>query len=94
VADIIRQSVREMDITGRCGGDAFMVIFPDCSVENARRIIERLQLNLKHCDQRVPSLTISCGIVHSNGEDANTRVETADRLLYRAKASGRNRIEA
>lgn len=94
VADIIRQSVREMDITGRYGGDEFMIIFPDCSVDNARRIIERLQKNLKRFDHQVASLTISCGIVQRNGEDANALVEIADRLLYRAKASGRNRIEA
>lgn len=94
VADTIRRSVREMDITGRYGGDEFLIIFPDCSVKNARRIIERLQKNLNGLNDQVPSLTISCGIAQRDGEGANALVEMADRLLYRAKASGRNRIEA
>ncbi len=94
VADTIQQSVREMDVTGRYGGDEFMIVFPDCTLNDARRIIERLQKALVRIDDRIPSLTISSGVVQRKDENANLLIEMADRLLYRAKELGRNRIES
>jgi diguanylate cyclase (GGDEF)-like protein len=94
VAVTIGRSIRDMDVAGRYGGDEFMIVFPDCTLGNARRIVERLQRALSRMDGRMPSLTISSGIVQRTDENARKLVETADRLLYRAKALGRNRIES
>ena len=94
VAATIQRSVREMDVAGRYGGDEFMIIFPECTLANARRIVQRLQTALSRLNGEVAALTISSGIVQRKDENAKALVEIADRLLYRAKALGRNRIES
>jgi two-component system, cell cycle response regulator len=104
VAEIIKDSVREVDITARYGGEEFLIICPNTEKPGAVRVAERIRKRVsghkflfKNTDIYT---TISLG-VHStafhvpvNIEEAIAKlIENADRALYKAKNNGRNRIE-
>lgn len=100
LADVMRMTVRDTDVIARVGGDEFVLLLPDTGWQGAITLAERLR---RHVDeqtfageQRIP-LTISIGIALARGADdvrATDLLEEADRSLYRAKTSGRNRIGA
>jgi diguanylate cyclase (GGDEF)-like protein len=100
VADTLRACVsRPADLVTRYGGEEFVVVLPDCTLIGAEVIAERMracveELAIVHAASRVgPCLTVSIGVGHS-GETtmaAGPLFELADKALYRAKDSGRNR---
>lgn len=98
VARRITGSMRDTDITGRCGGEEFMVVLPATDAEGARLWAERLREALAsrpvvHKGREIP-VTASLGVSAAQGELANAEalIGRADAALYRAKAEGRNRV--
>lgn len=100
VADILRESVREMDVVTRYGGEEFCVILPSTSKKESLFVAERIRREVESegfpGEENLPrrSLTASIGIA-SYPEDGNSTtalINSADIALYRAKAEGRNRI--
>jgi len=95
VASGLRKASRLSDVICRYGGEEFAIILPDCTADQAVTVADRIHQNIreqKHCC----SVTISIGIrsaTETVGVDAAQMVEEADRALYMAKASGRNRTE-
>jgi diguanylate cyclase (GGDEF)-like protein len=94
-ARVLRDSVRPADLVSRYGGEEFLVVLPDCDVERATAVLERvresLALSLNHGS--VPAFTVSFGVATS--DDGSTFDETAaqaDEALLAAKAAGRNRV--
>lgn len=93
VAKTISESIRETDSAGRYGGEEFLVVLPDTEksiafiiAERIREAVERLSL-----PENV-HVTISGGIAVLSGETAVELLDTADKQLYQAKNTGRNRI--
>ncbi len=93
VAKMLRTSLRAKDIVGRWGGDEFIVILPNTSLENARKIIERIKSQLEKmevlAEGRRFKTSISAGVVEC-GECFQTwmdMVKEADRLMYEDKKS-------
>lgn len=92
--------MRAYDFIGRYGGEEFLVILPECSLEYASAFAERLRLSVSNDsidtpEGRIP-ITLSFGVATSiNGrlKDAYSLVNAADKALYRAKENGRNRVE-
>ncbi|MBN1500153.1 MAG: diguanylate cyclase [Spirochaetes bacterium] len=95
VAEILMNSVRDIDIVGRYGGEEFLVILPESSSEEAMVVAERIRLRvLKVKSNKTEfSLSISGGLVEFDNHTSATFVKDADMLLYKAKQNGRNRIE-
>ncbi|MEW6724218.1 MAG: diguanylate cyclase [Bacillota bacterium] len=100
VAGVMRQALREADIICRYGGDEFAALLPDTDKEAACQVAERIRCLIEQhqfSGGDLPSgirLTIAIGIA-TYPDDSPHRtglVEEADRALYRAKASGRNRV--
>ncbi|MDD4184295.1 MAG: sensor domain-containing diguanylate cyclase [Candidatus Izemoplasmatales bacterium] len=93
VASVIKESLREGDIAGRYGGEEFLIIFPDTSIDEAHRIADKIrsEVQLKFNGESI-GLTISGGVAEANGESANQLIDNADRNLYRSKHSGKNKI--
>ena len=90
-------NIRANDRFGRYGGEEFLLVLPGTGRDEAERIMERLRRIVAEIDWKAfeidRTVTISAGIatlVHDDSSDAI--LARADRALYAAKASGRNRI--
>ncbi|HEX2266549.1 MAG TPA: sensor domain-containing diguanylate cyclase [Solirubrobacterales bacterium] len=79
-----RKALRSGDIIARFGGDEFAALMPECEVDDAEGICERL------CGALPAGRTASIGVAKWNGlEDAESLLARADAALYEAKQSGR-----
>ncbi len=99
VAKAVSGAKRSEDVLGRIGGEEFLVILGQQSIEGAREAADRLRHAVSAAEvtvgaERVP-VTVSGGVAlyPEDGEDWDHLFATADRRLYAAKAGGRNRIE-
>lgn len=95
----LRAHVRGQDIACRYGGEEFMLVMPEASLENAVKRAETLRQSLvslvvDYQGARLPSITASFGVAAypQDGDDAETLQRLADRALYHAKASGRDQV--
>jgi diguanylate cyclase (GGDEF)-like protein len=100
IARVIRSAARDTDLVARYGGDEFAVVSPETRVDEALSLAERIRGSLARHRFALPGMPAAGGITLSAGvagfpEDAGdpgTLVRAADAALYRAKATGRNRI--
>lgn len=107
-ARLLAQSVREVDVLGRYGGDEFLLILPDTPISRAATLLERLRERIAesrfNLQEISVNLTISIGLASpefvssgtSDGDPAaltKALFEAADQALYKAKHAGRNRLE-
>jgi diguanylate cyclase (GGDEF)-like protein len=98
VAGIIKKATRETDIAGRYGGEEFAIILPDTPVANVEFVSERIRRLVEKCtvvyDEIDISFTISIGIAgfKQTHKDSTQWLDSADKALYKAKMSGRNRV--
>ncbi len=104
VGRILNDSInRPGDLVARYGGEEFCAILPNTGLDGARKIAERMRLNIageeirhEHSDAAA-YVTLSLGVTVGNPADGvewKDLLETADRNLYQAKKSGRNRVIA
>ncbi|WP_160115460.1 sensor domain-containing diguanylate cyclase [Marinobacterium lutimaris] len=100
VSELARQCLRETDVLGRIGGEELAVLLPDTDIEGARILAERLREQVENSTTRSEagdeiSMTLSVGIceLKQNERDASDLLRRADGALYKAKHSGRNRVE-
>ncbi len=99
VAGILNQKSRRGDIAARYGGEEFSIIMTYTDKEDAKLIAERLRIEVekffleKPGARKTPRLTISLGIASFPGDagDKNTLIDKADKALYEAKKSGKNK---
>lgn len=100
VSATLRDVIRGRDTIYRYGGEEFLVILPDSSLEAATTAAERIRMAVAALGIEAsagpfpPTLTISCGVALSPVEpDAwEYVIADADSALYEAKATGRNRV--
>ena len=94
LAEIIRETIRSMDIAGRYGGEEFAAILPETDVTDAAHSAERLRKAAEAGFRRDVQLTISVGVASfpRDGADVGALVKTADEALYQAKLNGKNRV--
>ncbi|MFP5239353.1 MAG: diguanylate cyclase [Acidobacteriota bacterium] len=95
VADILSANVREMDMVGRWGGEEFLLLCPETGLDTAAELAARLRSVLARAPlPPVERVTASFGVAaYHHGDDVAGLLRRADDALYRAKASGRNRVE-
>ncbi|WP_028581877.1 GGDEF domain-containing response regulator [Desulfogranum japonicum] len=89
------QSVRQVDVLGRWGGEEFLVICPETKQEGLFSLAQKLRKKvLEKYISEVGPKTASFGVaIFEEGDTAASIVEKADKALYRAKEKGRNRVE-
>ncbi|GJE26484.1 GGDEF domain-containing protein [Methylobacterium organophilum] len=94
-ADILRADRRPDDTVGRWGGEEFMLVCPGAGLAEAASVAETLRRRIETTQLPVVGLrTCSFGVAALRpGETADGLVARADAALYRAKRSGRNRVE-
>ena len=99
LAKLICTEVREVDIVGRYGGEEFTIILPETRLDLASIAAERLRQKINQIfystDQTIPKITVSIGVatLDVNTPDFEALVDQSDKALYKAKESGRNRVE-
>jgi polar amino acid transport system substrate-binding protein len=91
---ILSESIRDIDIVGRWGGEEFMIICPETNSEGTYNLAEKIQKAINNYDfPHIHTLTCSFGISECFENDRiESVVGRADNALYRAKEEGRNRI--
>lgn len=87
-AAVWRSSLRKSDLLVRYGGEEFALLLPDCGLDDAMEIAERLRTSQ-------PEGTCSIGVAAWDTKETETElVRRADQALYAAKTGGRNRCHA
>lgn len=100
ISEIVSQSFRKTDMIYRYGGEEIVVILTETSLEGAIIPLERLREKISEYEFRFndqqTSLTISVGAASYNKDLKSQQelIESADKALYKAKQSGRNRLVA
>lgn len=93
VAQIIKKTARNTDIIGRYGGEEFIVILPETDDREALILAERIRKEIQNNKFRNDvSITISGGVSLLE-EDSEQVIYDADKLLYKSKHTGKNKIE-
>jgi two-component system cell cycle response regulator len=106
IGHLIQSQLRLGDTIARFGGEEFVVLLPQAPAQAAREIAERIRASIAARALLLPSgefipATVSVGLAmlaaDSAAEDPQAQalrlVDAADQALYRAKSSGRNRVE-
>ena len=106
MAASIQSLPRETDVLARIGGEEFTILLPNTEADKARDIAERIRQNIEAIevanDQgKIVKLTTSIGyaswepglIAEESVDEVHRRLMgTADKAVYKAKQSGRNRV--
>jgi diguanylate cyclase (GGDEF)-like protein len=95
VAYSIRKELRAFDLAYRLGGEEFLVVLPGATAAEAQAVAERLRAAVETNPAGGLPVTMSFGVASSGGGafDYETTFGVADAALYRAKQTGRNRVE-
>ncbi|WP_425917524.1 diguanylate cyclase [Pseudomonas sp. GWSMS-1] len=98
LANLLRQRLRRIDSLGRYGGEEFLVVLPDCTAEQALRVLDEIRQRFAELKFIAGgsefSVTLSAGIASTEVAPASASelLEKADQALYAAKHGGRNQV--
>ena len=89
---LMSSSFRGNDLVFRFGGEEFVVILRNCTLDNARKILDRFRQKASaYSYPRIGHKTVSIGITQINSNELPTTIlDRADKALYFGKANGRN----
>ena len=99
-SELLKAKFRGSDIVCRYGGEEFVIILPDISLDDANQRLEQLRGDLTHMvvkedGQFIQAVTVSMGLAFypAHCRTSQSLLQAADHALYRAKEMGRDRIE-
>lgn len=99
LARMVKSALRPTDVIARYGGEEFVILLPDTEIDEAVRVIQRLQRTLTNkpiltADNQPVSITFSGGVtLRQTDEHQHTVIKRADEALLRAKNIGLSQIE-
>jgi diguanylate cyclase (GGDEF) domain len=98
-ANVCREILREGDVLMRYGGEEFVVVLPGASIQDAREVAERIRFAISQSQinlgDQLLQVTSSIGVAATTGQKAiaaDELIALADERLYKAKATGRNKV--
>ena len=99
IANVLRKRLRSTDFIARFGGEEFVLLMPNSSLADALAVGEVLRAAIEACPFHFKgepvTVTVSMGVAQFlPGERSDLALKRADAALYRAKAAGRNRVQA
>ncbi len=91
---VVSQHIRECDVLARWGGEEFVILFPETTLEESLQVSEKLRQKIEENSfDRIGNLTCSFGVTQFTIEDGiETLSKRVDDALYEAKKNGRNTI--
>jgi diguanylate cyclase (GGDEF)-like protein len=95
ISNLIKNSIRKTDQLFRVGGEEFLLLLPETSVEHSMVVAENIRAAIENAVwlDNYPPVTISIGASQRRGSDLTQEwLKAADHALYQAKISGRNRV--
>lgn len=100
IANVLRENIRETDMSFRYGGEEFTVLLPNTSIKGAEHVAEKIRNSVEEnvfpVQEFMPSknLTISVGVSEFPlfARTAFDLIKSADKALYSAKSQGRNQV--
>jgi len=97
IGKLLSSHARSGDICCRFGGEEFIIVLPDTESDNALQIAERMRREIAEIqidfDRKTINLTSSFGVAtHCGGIDVDYLLKDADKALYKAKETGRNKV--
>ena len=101
IARALEKNLRDSDIISRFGGEEFVVLLQDCSIENAYLVAEKIREYIEKAEVIIDEnttikYTVSLGVAKFDEQKDNDNLEQtfarADEALYEAKTSGRNKV--
>ncbi len=98
LATLCRETLRPQDAVARYGGEEFVILLPETELDDAASALSRLQRELTrkffmHNNDKV-LITFSAGVTQMTEQDnQGSVIERADEAMYRAKQTGKNRVE-
>ena len=98
VAGLLSNSLRTSDIVGRYGGEEFIIMLPQINRGATVAVAENILKTLRKTPIESIPLTLSIGVAEgvlgkNAQEDLERLIQKADKALYQAKTSGRDRVE-
>lgn len=98
-ADVLRETLRDVDLSGRWGGEEFLIVLPETTLDGAIEAAERIRTGFAALEFGSEAartrMTASFGVARFvQGADALGLVRAADEALYEAKRRGKNRVKA
>ena len=99
LTDVVRENLRPQDSVARYGGEEFIILLPDTLIDSAIAALVRLQRALTKrfflARQQKLLITFSAGVAElKDGEEPEQTIDRADKAMYIAKRSGKNRVLA
>lgn len=99
IATVLRKRLRPNDFIARFGGEEFVLLMPNSSLSDALAVGETLRAAIEACPFHFKgepvTITVSMGMAQFQpGERSDLALKRADEALYRAKAAGRNQVQA
>ncbi|MDP1996023.1 MAG: GGDEF domain-containing protein [Gallionella sp.] len=97
LSNVIKDALRPSDLVARYGGEEFIIVLPGIGIEEAAATVERLQRELTkkfflHGNDRI-LVTFSAGVAQRAPQELQEDViGRADRAMYQAKHTGKNRV--
>ena len=101
LAQRLKNTVRTMDLIARMGGEKFVVVMPNASIDTAEKVAQRIRYNIEDTPFTISAepgtcnCTVSIGVStlkHSEGDNPALILQRADETLYIAKNNGRNMV--
>jgi len=92
---VVQESIRDVDLFARWGGDEFILLMPSSSLDNAVHQVERIrQIVYAQHFEDVGAVSVSIGVAeYQKNESQESFINRMDQALYEAKYKGRNRVE-
>ena len=94
IATLMKNSLRDIDTAGRYGGEEFMAILPNTTLDEAKYYANRFRKTIdEHVFDVVGNVTVSIGLVERiQDENIDELFKRLDNLVYKSKSGGKNRV--